>query len=420
MTKEEYERLLKSDYWKGFTFSLIKERDYTCADCGRRFPNERNKLQVHHLVYRDVNPWSYKPEELLVLCEDCHKKRHGIKTVPTYTQFTSKRESENSYTKTYSYSTASKEEKNHSSSRSNGTLYQRKTYGNYNHVQPRKTWSKMAMVFICVVLVFIGISFVSTFVHPSREVAPVQRTPKVQTTQTVSHPTSTQTVRTTRKLTSGTSKKRNSSNSARRKKHSPSSRGSNQNIDISVPEIEVPEVVLDASDIFDTSDAQLVTSEKDKFPKRSDDASNFGSIEEMHHAQVVKQARKAGVSTEGSTTEILERINHAQVVKQARKAGVSTEGSTTEILERINHAQVVKQARKAGVSTEGSTIEILERINHAQVVKQARKAGVSTEGSTTEILDRIINARSVEFQQKTNSNSQLDETTLNMINGMVK
>ena len=78
MTKEEYERLLKSDYWKGYSYSLIKERNFTCEDCGRRFYNERNKLQVHHLVYRDVNPWSYSPNEVVVLCEDCHKKRHGI------------------------------------------------------------------------------------------------------------------------------------------------------------------------------------------------------------------------------------------------------------------------------------------------------------------------------------------------------
>ena len=78
MTKEEYEILLKSDYWKGFSYSLIKERNFTCEDCGRRFYNQRNKLQVHHLVYRDINPWSYKPEEMVVLCEECHKKRHNI------------------------------------------------------------------------------------------------------------------------------------------------------------------------------------------------------------------------------------------------------------------------------------------------------------------------------------------------------
>ena len=82
MTKEEYEKLLKSDYWKGFSYSLIKERNFTCEDCGRQFYNQRNKLEVHHLVYRDINPWSYRPEEMIVLCEECHKKRHGLYSEP--------------------------------------------------------------------------------------------------------------------------------------------------------------------------------------------------------------------------------------------------------------------------------------------------------------------------------------------------
>jgi hypothetical protein len=59
----------------------------------------------------------------------------------------------------------------------------------------------------------------------------------------------------------------------------------------------------------------------------------------------------------------LEEINHADVVEQAKEVGVSTKGSTLDILERINHANVVKQAKEAGVSTEGSTLDILERIN---------------------------------------------------------
>ena len=78
MTKEEYEKLLQSDYWKGYSYSLIKERNFTCEDCGRSFPNMRHMLQVHHLVYRYANPWSYNPEELIVLCKECHQKRHGI------------------------------------------------------------------------------------------------------------------------------------------------------------------------------------------------------------------------------------------------------------------------------------------------------------------------------------------------------
>jgi uncharacterized protein YwbE len=57
---------------------------------------------------------------------------------------------------------------------------------------------------------------------------------------------------------------------------------------------------------------------------------------------VVKQAQRAGVSTEGSTSDILERITHANVVKQAQRAGVSTEGTTSEILERITRKNLEK------------------------------------------------------------------------------
>ena len=127
-------------------------------------------------------------------------------------------------------------------------------------------------------------------------------------------------------------------------------------------------------------------------PSSSEDESELSTLEIMerrNHANVVKQAQRAGVSTEGTTLEIMERINHANVVKQAKRAGVSAEGSTLEIMERINHANVVKQAQKAGVSTEGSTLDIMERINHANVVKQAKRAGVSTEGTTLEIMERI-------------------------------
>ena len=63
----------------------------------------------------------------------------------------------------------------------------------------------------------------------------------------------------------------------------------------------------------------------------------------------------------------MEERNHANVVKQAKEAGVSTEGSTLDILERINHANVVKQAQELGVSTEGSTFEILERITRKKL-----------------------------------------------------
>lgn len=127
-------------------------------------------------------------------------------------------------------------------------------------------------------------------------------------------------------------------------------------------------------------------------PSYSEDESELSTLEILerkNHADVVRRAKRAGVSTEGTTLEILERINHADVVKRAQRAGVSTEGTTLEILERMNHADVVKRAQRAGVSTEGTTLEILERMNHAGVVKRAQRAGVSTEGTTLEILERI-------------------------------
>ena len=82
MTKEEYTSYLKSEYWKGYSYAIIKEREFICQDCGKQFYNQRNRLQVHHLHYRDVKPWSYKPDEIVVLCEECHKRRHGIISVP--------------------------------------------------------------------------------------------------------------------------------------------------------------------------------------------------------------------------------------------------------------------------------------------------------------------------------------------------
>ena len=78
MTKEEYRSLLNSDYWRGYSYAIVKERDWTCEDCGKKFQYQRNMLNVHHLTYHNDNkPWQYDKEELLLLCKDCHAKRHG-------------------------------------------------------------------------------------------------------------------------------------------------------------------------------------------------------------------------------------------------------------------------------------------------------------------------------------------------------
>ena len=48
-------------------------------------------------------------------------------------------------------------------------------------------------------------------------------------------------------------------------------------------------------------------------------------------------------STKGlSTIELLEKRTHDNVVKQAKRAGVSTEGTTSEILDRITRKNLEK------------------------------------------------------------------------------
>ena len=380
MTKEEYERLLKSDYWKGYSYSLIKERNFTCEDCGRRFYGERNKLQVHHLVYRDVNPWSYSPDEVVVLCEDCHKKRHGIATeTETETeQNTSYTQSPfGEYDKGYSISTDSETERSFSSI--NDNPFDTDNRSPYDiELEPSRGFKFKYIIyglllFLCIMIgrdVFNRQKSI-TGDRPSYENKEITIEGEDAVVSTQSEEVPLEADRPSRL----------------KRDNKPTGNGTTETSAADVLPVEAEPAVT--GNPKRTESALIETNDEagQEAPKR--ELSTMEILERRNHEEVVRQARRVGVSTEGSTTEILERINHAEVVKQARRAGVSTEGSTTEILERINHAEVVKQARRAGVSAEGSTTEILERINHAEVVKQARRAGVSTEGTTTEILERI-------------------------------
>ena len=346
MNKEEYERLLKSDYWKGYSYSLIKERNFTCQDCGRSFYNERNKLQVHHLVYRDVNPWSYRPEEVIVLCEECHKKRHGIPTEPENSTFNSQKywgEYNNNYS-----STIDTKAKNVFSSKTPN--YNRNPY----HIEPEQPRGLNFKYIIFVILLFLFAMTGRYLLYKyssesSNKSSDEQKTFVIENNQTT--PLSP----------------------AEEKKSDLFRRTSSKKETRQIDNISTTPCVA-----------------KDVIPSNEESTRTGNTAQtELPKAEHIDEPSPKGADRELSTLEILERRNHADVVKQAKRAGVSTEGSTIDILERINHADVVKQAKRAGVSTEGSTIDILERINHADVVKQAKRAGVSTEGSTIDILERI-------------------------------
>ena len=335
MTKEEYEKLLQSDYWKGFSYSLIKERNFTCEDCGRRFYNQRNKLQVHHLVYRDINPWSYKPEEMLVLCEDCHKKRHGIYTEPTPENGNSySQDASEDYAKTYSFSNESGEERPRSYSEADRWGSNNDSYGinciNSRYQYPFELQSRFKWKYVLYgILLLFTLSLAWNKLnqkHDSKEIVEVSQ--KAINNKRDHEP-----------LIEANEKAHKATNSQNRNKR---------------------------KNIVSNSDKVIKQTESKIQPIESTVPTVTPSIEQPHN-DVVPSKENVTPERELSTIELLEKRNHEAIVKQAKRAGVSTEGSTTEIIERINHAQIVKQAKRLGVSTEGSTSEILERINRKEL-----------------------------------------------------
>ena len=347
MTKEEYQKLLLSDYWKGYSYSLIKERNFTCEDCGKRFYNERNKLQVHHLVYRDVNPWSYNPDEVVVLCEECHRKRHGLafesEQPTTYAQTPF-----DECGKNYTFSTNKENER---------AFVNRFKSNHSDYLLELEPKSRFKFRYVLYGLLLFVCIIINQGVFNEQKQLDNERPSyenKEQTTEEV-------TDKTYDELKEVVSEKTKSSEEMKAlgttKKNVPEAITTTPYVPVSSATKETDQIVSSGAN-------------DDKVKEKpSQELTTLEILERRNHEDAVRRAQRAGVSTEGSTIDILERINHAEVVKRARRAGVSTEGSTIDILERINHAEVVKRAKRMGISTEGSTIEILERINRKEMEK---------------------------------------------------
>lgn len=80
------------DYWERYDFdekglppdwpirraNRLKEDEYTCQDCGIDAKEENVILHVHHKEVRgDGGVYNHTQENLVTLCIDCHKNRHG-------------------------------------------------------------------------------------------------------------------------------------------------------------------------------------------------------------------------------------------------------------------------------------------------------------------------------------------------------
>lgn len=58
--------------------SVVRSRDKVCRDCGHK-GSKRNQLTIHHIHPRSTHPHlTNDPSNCMVLCVNCHEKRHGV------------------------------------------------------------------------------------------------------------------------------------------------------------------------------------------------------------------------------------------------------------------------------------------------------------------------------------------------------
>ena len=73
-----YDEFLNTEYWLIISQYLKFKRNFTCEDCGKKY-SIFGQLNIHHLTY-DRHGREHleevQDEDLLVLCEQCHKNRH--------------------------------------------------------------------------------------------------------------------------------------------------------------------------------------------------------------------------------------------------------------------------------------------------------------------------------------------------------
>ena len=70
--KQNYKQYLETEHWKSIRESKLKETGYKCQLCSKT----DIKLHVHHNTYERIGDEDMN--DLIVLCESCHKKFHNI------------------------------------------------------------------------------------------------------------------------------------------------------------------------------------------------------------------------------------------------------------------------------------------------------------------------------------------------------
>lgn len=69
-----YSQKLRDPKWQKKRLLILERDGWKCCACGA---DDKN-LQVHHLIYRKIDPWAYPDEAYQTLCGDCHKERQAL------------------------------------------------------------------------------------------------------------------------------------------------------------------------------------------------------------------------------------------------------------------------------------------------------------------------------------------------------
>ena len=80
-----YNELLTKQEWYNFRNKVINDRGYICEFC-----KKKHNLQIHHKLYykkpdkEKIEPWLYNMDEVLLLCDNCHKSIHKKNKIKVY------------------------------------------------------------------------------------------------------------------------------------------------------------------------------------------------------------------------------------------------------------------------------------------------------------------------------------------------
>ncbi len=79
-----YAEQLRHPRWQRRRLERLNKADFRCEKCSV----DDRPLHVHHKAYRNgAAPWEYADDELLVLCEDCHRDEHDLRPASPLERF---------------------------------------------------------------------------------------------------------------------------------------------------------------------------------------------------------------------------------------------------------------------------------------------------------------------------------------------